>query len=63
MSDIALAILRTRHTQNGYRLTPRQIDTKRVRRFIQDARRRIYRRFYEVSIHDGEFPLSERLAG
>lgn len=61
--EILLAILKTRRAKNGYGLTPARLTREVVRRFVQEAWRRRHYQHKQISIHDGEFPLSERLAG
>ena len=62
-SDILLALLKTRRAKNGHGLMPAQLTREKVRSFVQLARRRLDYRFRQISIDEGEFPLTERLVG
>lgn len=63
VTDIVLALLKRRRAGNGYGLSTSGLGPNVVRSYIKAAWRRRGYQHKQISIHDGEFPLSERLAG
>jgi len=63
VADILLALLKPRRAKNGYGLFTSKMSPEVVRRFIKEAWKRRGYLHKQISIHEGEFPLSERLVG
>lgn len=63
VAEILIALLKSRRAGGGYGLRSVHMSTEVVREFIQAAWRRRHHEHKQISIFDGEFPLSERLVG
>ena len=63
VADILLALLKPRRAKNGYGLSTGKMSPEVVRKFIRAAWRRRDHEFKQISIHEGEWPLIERLVG